>query len=126
MLDQPLVSEADIVAMDPNDLAEAVARGLVSPGQVVTKADFGPACEVWLHQENLEIGCMIVREDETTTSLDIDALSLRGAEREITGYLISQGYKPAGRWHDARDLDHGKSENWLDAPAEVMRQFKKV
>jgi hypothetical protein len=44
------------------------------------------------------VTCTVVREDESTDSLDVDSLSMRGAMREITGYLLSQGYKPNGRW----------------------------
>lgn len=65
----------------------------------------GPV-EIWLAQKNLEITCTVVREDETTTSLDVDSLSMRGGQREITGWLLSQGYKPAGRWEtEAADSD---------------------
>jgi hypothetical protein len=85
---------------------------------------FGPACEVWLSQVNMKVTCRVVREDESTAELDIDSLSLRGAEREITGALINEGYKPTGRWQDARDLGRGHSENWIDPETEVMRQFK--
>ena len=45
--------------------------------------------EVWLTQENMEVNCMVVREDESTdNSLDVVSLSMRGAQREITGTLI--------------------------------------
>jgi hypothetical protein len=39
---------------------------------------------------------------------------MRGAQREITGYLISRGYKPDGRWTtEAEDeVDYGPSETW--------------
>ena len=54
--------------------------------------------EVWLSQDNMQVTCRIVHQDETTSEYDIKSLSLRGAQREITGWLISQGYQPAGRW----------------------------
>lgn len=57
----------------------------------------GPV-EVWLAQRNMAINCTVVHEDEHTDSLDVDSLSMRGAQREITGYLIDQGYKPGCRW----------------------------
>jgi hypothetical protein len=41
----------------------------------------------------MEVMCMVVREDESTDILDVLSLSMRGAQREITGYLISHGYK---------------------------------
>lgn len=54
--------------------------------------------EVWLSQRNLEIGCRVIHQDESTEELDIDSLSMRGAQREITGWLIGRGYTPVGRW----------------------------
>jgi hypothetical protein len=46
----------------------------------------------------------------------VDSLSIRGAEREITGYFINQGYTPVGRWETTAE-DRGE-------PVEVMRRFK--
>jgi hypothetical protein len=66
--------------------------------------------EVWLNQTNMEIGCMIVHEDESTEAEGVEALSIRGAQREITGWLIDQGFKPAGRWE-------------TEAEGEVVRRF---
>jgi hypothetical protein len=40
---------------------------------------------------------------------------MRGGQREITGWLIKQGYKPDGRWvteEEADDVDYGPSETW--------------
>jgi len=70
----------------------------------------------------MAIACTVVREDESTTSLDVDSLSVRGAQREITGWLISQGYVPAGRWTQEFAA---QPEVYIDAePAEYVRQFK--
>jgi len=74
------------------------------------KSGTGPV-EVWLRQGNMEISCMVVREDESTTGLEVESLSMRGAQRELTGYLIDQGYTPAGRW------DYPEED-------EAVRQFK--
>jgi hypothetical protein len=41
--------------------------------------------------------------------LEIDSLSMRGAQREITGWLTSQGYKADGRWATQAGVDH---ETW--------------
>lgn len=71
--------------------------------------------EVWLHQSNMEVTCTVVREDESTTWLPIDSLSFRGAEREITGWLISHGWKPVGRWET--EQSNG------DGPIEASRRF---
>ena len=74
--------------------------------------------EVWLTQANLQVRCTIVNQDETTHSdLPIDSLSMRGAQREITGYLIEQGYKPDGRWKV--EVEDGQG-------AESVRRFKPV
>lgn len=54
--------------------------------------------EVWLSQENLKIHCTVVKEDEQTYTIEVGSLSMRGAQREITGHLIREGYKPVGRW----------------------------
>jgi len=72
--------------------------------------------EVWLSQANIEVTCMIVNEDETTKTLQVDTLSMRGAQREITGYLIGQGYKPDGRWETVQ-MDSGDAR-------ETMRRFR--
>ena len=54
--------------------------------------------EVWLTKRNIAVTCMVVREDESTEELDVDSLSMRGAQREITGRLAGMGYSPSGRW----------------------------
>ncbi len=51
--------------------------------------------------DQLSMTCTVVH-DESTESLDVDAFSMRGAQREITGCLISQGYEPPGRWETQR------------------------
>jgi hypothetical protein len=57
--------------------------------------------EVWLSKPNMQVTCRIVFEDETDTSLSVDSLSMRGAQREITAYLIRhEGYEPVDRWQD--------------------------
>lgn len=61
--------------------------------------------EVWLSRTNMAINCRVVHEDETTNTLPVDALSVRGAQREITGQLISEGYAPVGRWQWTEDSD---------------------
>jgi hypothetical protein len=54
--------------------------------------------EVWLTKRNIEVTCRVIFEDETAEELSIDSASLRGAQREITAYLIGRGYMPVGRW----------------------------
>ena len=36
--------------------------------------------------------------DESSECFDLGAFSMRGAQPEVTGYLVSQGYEPSGRW----------------------------
>jgi hypothetical protein len=73
--------------------------------------------EIWLSQVNsLTVTCQVVHQDETTEYLDVDSLSLRGAMREITGYLLAIGYEPVDRWETV--ADHG------DDSAEAVRRFK--
>lgn len=76
--------------------------------------------EVWLSQPNLQVSCRAVYEDERTATLDVDALSMRGAQREVTGFLIERGYTPAGRWEIERLLE-GDREG---VAAETSRRFK--
>lgn len=75
-------------------------------------AEQGPI-EVWLTQTNLAIRCLVVGEDESTDELELGSVSLRGAEREITGYLLRRGYEPASRWQAESDGD-----------VEVWRRFR--
>ncbi|OBA75422.1 hypothetical protein A5641_25710 [Mycobacterium sp. 1554424.7] len=72
--------------------------------------------EVWLRQDDGEIVCTVVRDDESTYELDVDALSMRGAQREMTGYFIDEGYEPAGEWQ--------VEVNGADGPAETARRFR--
>lgn len=85
----------------------------------MTKLDASGPIEVWLTQKNLEVTCSIVHEDESTTGLDVDSLSMRGAQREITGWLIAHGYEPAGRWQDEVEASRHQDE----AP-ETSRRFR--
>lgn len=74
--------------------------------------------EVWLTQQNMAITCMVVHEDESVKYEEVESLSMRGAMREVTGYFVRQGYRPAGRWESETD-DRGD-----DLPGEHVRQFK--
>jgi hypothetical protein len=85
-----------------------------------TKNEKAGPIEVWLSKNNLEVTCRMVREDETTATLDVDSLSMRGAQREITGWLISQGYTPAGRW----EIEETASGIESLGTIECVRHFK--
>jgi hypothetical protein len=77
--------------------------------------------EVWLSHANMGITCTVVLEDERTSTLDVNSLSIRGAQREITGYLIAHGYAPVGSWEVQADSDDGYGGK--DA-VETSRKFK--
>lgn len=61
--------------------------------------------EVWLTKQNIQITCRIFYEDETSTDLEVESLSMRGAQREITSWLIARGLEPAGRWESEDDRE---------------------
>ena len=57
------------------------------------------AFEIWLRDAaGLGIAGTLVRADETTISFDIDYLSMRGAQREITGAMLRSGHAAVRRW----------------------------
>jgi hypothetical protein len=72
--------------------------------------------EVWLSQRNLLITCRVVNEDESTEEWPADSLSMRGAQREMTGLHTKKGFTPVGRWETVYDDGNGASE--------TMRRFK--
>jgi hypothetical protein len=73
--------------------------------------------EVWLSKINIEVTCRVVFEDETDYTLPVDSLSMRGAQREMSAWLIAQGYEPAGRWTY-------ETEEGLDEGEEAFRTFR--
>jgi hypothetical protein len=77
--------------------------------------------EVWLSQGNSEITCTVVLEDESTSTLDVNSLSMRGAQREMTGYFIAHGYTPVGSWEVEADSDNGSGGK---EAVETSRKFK--
>jgi len=76
--------------------------------------------EVWLRQRNLSVSCKVVYGGESTEELEIDLLSMRGAQREITGWLISQGYMPDGRWAAEAGVD---DETWAKVQARLTQRL---
>jgi hypothetical protein len=60
--------------------------------------------EVWLRMNARGgITCETVAHDESTHRLQVDARSMGGAQREITGDLIRTGYRPLDQWGDTND-----------------------
>jgi hypothetical protein len=59
--------------------------------------------------------CAVVR-DESTECLDVGTFSMRGAQPEITGYLVSQAYEPSGRCENQRfDAERGSIDAVRDS-----------
>lgn len=77
--------------------------------------------EVWLSLANQEVTCIVVLEDERTSTFDVNSRSMRGAQREITGYLIAHGYTPIGDWEAEADSDDGYGGKQT---VEASRKFK--
>ena len=65
----------------------------------------------------------MVHEDETTSKLDVDSLSMRGAQREITGHFLHEGYEPAGRWEQTTPLFHDLADV-SKSTGECVRRFR--
>jgi len=42
----------------------------------------------------------LVREDGTEQPLEVTAVAVRAARRELSLWLLPQGYVPVGGWHD--------------------------
>jgi hypothetical protein len=54
--------------------------------------------EVWLRQDDGSVVSMVVNADEGTYARDITWRSLKAAQREISGQLVTSGFKPEGGW----------------------------
>lgn len=82
------------------------------------------AIEVWLTQKNLEISCMIVNENESTDEIGVESLSMRGAQREVTGYLVGRGYEPVGRWESVEEDRNVYVDGGGGGFNECLRRFR--
>jgi hypothetical protein len=81
------------------------ARVLRDAQDVTTVETTTKPIEIWLSRPHLEVTCRIVFPDGTVIAVGVDALSLRGAPREMTVWLIEQGYEPAGYWSTQNEND---------------------
>jgi hypothetical protein len=120
-------AEGHYLALDHVDTLEIYCYYRYTKNVTITKDQIAPdtvfdtrtktqPIEVWLSQPRFEVSCRIAYEDERTDSMDIVSLSMRGAQREVTGFLIGHGYEPAGRW-----VIEGERE---EVPVETSRRFK--
>lgn len=57
-----------------------------------------PVVVVLVHTGLLSIGCTITHDDGHTETPPVKALSMRGAQRELTSRLRADWYEPVGRW----------------------------
>jgi hypothetical protein len=79
-----------------------------------TKPRAPQALQAVLSRKNIEIFCTLVFEDESVSYPTVSSVSLRGAQRQITGWLVAHGYMPIGRWSEG-DLDGDGYTEWTRA-----------
>lgn len=75
-----------------------------------TKKRVPQALQAVLSRKNIEISCTLVFEDESVSYPTVASVSVRGAQREVTGLLVAHGYTPAGRWSDEDEDEDGYAE----------------
>jgi hypothetical protein len=62
-------------------------------------SEYEGAAEVILTKKNIEVTCAVYADDETLLAEpSVDSVSVRGAQREITAWLLGLGYEFVGRW----------------------------
>ena len=71
--------------------------------------------EIKLSQHNMSIQCTAKMQELEMNMGNMTALSMRGAQREITGWLLKVGYVPASRW----------TQYTTDTAIETTRYFRK-
>jgi hypothetical protein len=124
-LSEPLSAETVTRAGMPSDPGVAALRALRYTKRMTnTKdpkntTDTKPSpIEVWLTEatEGMGISARTIHPDETVHYSEVESLSMRGAQREITGDLIRRGYTAVGRWTVERMVN--------DEPVETSRSFR--
>lgn len=78
-----------------------------------TKERRPQALQAILTRKNIEITCTLIFEDESASYPGVQSVSIRGAQREITGWLVEHGYAPAGRWSDEAVEDADGYFEWV-------------
>lgn len=56
------------------------------------------AVEVIVTRKGMSLMATLYGPDETAVDLEVNTLSVRGAQRDVTASMIDGGYKPLGRW----------------------------
>lgn len=67
----------------------------------------GPVVVVLVQAGVLSVSCTVTHDDGSTETTPVVALSMRGAQRELTSKLRHDGYRPVGRW--VTSIDHVRS-----------------
>jgi hypothetical protein len=63
--------------------------------------------------DGLKVICSVVNLDESVYRRDVESLSLRGAQREVAGFWIGNGFKPERDWVvEAVDGSGVAAETW--------------
>lgn len=92
---------------------ERAATVTPAPVPTVTPAPAAPSvAEAWLSTSGTDVTCMFVNSDESTRKHPAVFRSMAGAQREITGHLVADGYRPTSPWTE-------------QGPDESMRTFNK-
>jgi hypothetical protein len=76
--------------------------------------------EVWLTKKDIAVGAVIYADDVVLWQDDTDSISMRGAQREMTAWLISAGYEPLDRWR----VEYSNGGGKYDAAIETVRTFR--
>lgn len=65
----------------------------------MAEVKLGPV-EIWLFwtRAQMEIGSRYVYQSEATRRGVAESVSMRAAQREVTGDMIAKGWEPVGRW----------------------------
>ena len=58
----------------------------------------GPVVVVLVHAGVVSIRCTVNHDDGDHHTLSVKALSMRGAQRELTSRMRHDGYEPVARW----------------------------
>jgi hypothetical protein len=89
--------------------------------------------EVRLSRPHLEVTCQVLFPDGTAIAVGVDALSIQGAQHEMTAWLIEQGYEPAGCWSTPDENDRQAARTFrrqdpgsalLGPPSGAQRQLR--
>lgn len=64
--------------------------------------------EVIITRKGMSVRAVMHGPADRVSELDVDTLSMRGTQRDLTAGLIRGGYKPLGRWETLAETDDGE------------------